>query len=356
MASRAIRGLTVGALLAVSLAANDLAPDPLLEGQHWKRLRALAEPRVKASPGDAHAHYLLSRVKMEYGDLDGALALAEKAASLDPRNGEYRYTVAGVVGRKAERAGVFSQFGLARRFKREAEASLALDAKLIDPRIALMEFHLRAPGIVGGDKSRVPVLLNEIARLDAARGYLAQARAAQIEKKTAGIETFYVKAVEANPANYSARMSLGGFYSQAAPRNYDASEKHFQEALKIDPQRIGAYAALAGLYAFQQRWPELESILAQGEKNVFDNLSPYYNAGRVILTDGKDFPRAEQYFRKYLTQEPEPNAPTLAHAHWRLGLVLEKLGRKAEAVAELEKAVRLKPDLEEARKDLKRLK
>jgi len=352
---RAIPWLAVGAALVCSLAASDLAPDALLTGGHWKRLRAVAEQRLKANPNDAQANYYLSWVKLEYGDLDAALTLAEKAAALDPKNGEYRYTVSAIYGRKAESAGIFSQFGLARRFKREAEASLALDARLIPPRIALMEFHLRAPGIVGGDKKKAQALIDEIARLDAARGYLAQARAAQIEKRTDGLESLYLKAVEADPANYSARLTLGNFYAQPAQKKHDLSEKHFQEALKIDPQRIGAYASLAGLYAYQQRWAELDAVLAQAEKTVPDNLSPYYNAGRVILTDGKDYARSEKYFRKYLTQEPEPNWPTVAHGHWRLGLVLERLGRKPEAVAELEKAVRLKPDLEEAKKDLKRL-
>jgi hypothetical protein len=50
-------------------------------------------------------------------------------------------------------------------------------------------------------------------------------------------------------------------------------------------------------------------------------------------------------------------APTHAHARWRLGLVLEKLGRKPEALAEVQRALELKPDLgDEAKKDLKRLK
>jgi tetratricopeptide (TPR) repeat protein len=54
-------------------------------------------------------------------------------------------------------------------------------------------------------------------------------------------------------------------------------------------------------------------------------------------------------------QEPEGNTPHLAAAHWRLALVLEKEGRKADAIAELQTAVKLKPDFEDARKDLKRL-
>jgi len=48
---------------------------------------------------------------------------------------------------------------------------------------------------------------------------------------------------------------------------------------------------------------------------------------------------------KYLTQqEPEGNTPPLAVAHWRLGLALEKQGKKQE----LQIAVQMKPDLKEA--------
>jgi hypothetical protein len=67
-------------------------------------------------------------------------------------------------------------------------------------------------------------------------------------------------------------------------------------------------------------------------------------------------PRAEAAFRKYLTQEPEPNAPPIWAGRWRLGLVLEKMSRTREAVSELEAALKMKPDSEEVKKDLTRLK
>jgi len=74
------------------------------------------------------------------------------------------------------------------------------------------------------------------------------------------------------------------------------------------------------------------------------------------LTAEKDPARAERYFRKYLSQEPEGHAPSLSRAHWRLGQALEKQGRKPEGISEIEMAVRLEPDFEGAKKDLKRLK
>jgi hypothetical protein len=60
--------------------------------------------------------------------------------------------------------------------------------------------------------------------------------------------------------------------------------------------------------------------------------------------------------RKYLTQEREAGAPTHGVAQWRLGLVLEHQGRKADAIAAIEAAVKAEPSLDSAKKDLKRLK
>ena len=59
--------------------------------------------------------------------------------------------------------------------------------------------------------------------------------------------------------------------------------------------------------------------------------------------------------RDYLTQPPEGQAPSHAGAHWRLGLVLEKQGRKGDAIRELQTAVQMDGSLDVAKKDLKRL-
>jgi tetratricopeptide (TPR) repeat protein len=113
---------------------------------------------------------------------------------------------------------------------------------------------------------------------------------------------------------------------------------------------------LARAYALQSRWKDLEAVLATAEKNDSDDLDPYYQAGKALLLQSGETARAERFFRKYLTQEAEGERPDLASAHWRLGLVLGKQGREQEAFAEVEKALQLKPNFEQAKKDLKRFK
>jgi hypothetical protein len=57
-----------------------------------------------------------------------------------------------------------------------------------------------------------------------------------------------------------------------------------------------------------------------------------------------------------MQQEPELNGTKFSRVHWRLGQIIEKQGRKGDAIAEYQKAVEMEPSFEQAQKDLKRLK
>ncbi len=67
----------------------------------------------------------------------------------------------------------------------------------------------------------------------------------------------------------------------------------------------------------------------------------FFIAGLNAYLMNQELPRAEQYIRKYLGQEPEPDMPSHAAARWRLGQVLEKQNRKPEAIAEYQAAVQM---------------
>ena len=134
--------------LAATAAPGD--PAALIEAGHLKQARELIEAREKSSPDDPATVYFRARLKLIAGEASEALPLAEQAATLDPKNADYRYQVAACVGRMAQHAGVLKQLGLAKRFKREAEAALALDPRNLDAVEGLIQFYSQAPGIAGG--------------------------------------------------------------------------------------------------------------------------------------------------------------------------------------------------------------
>ena len=106
-------------------------------------------------------------------------------------------------------------------------------------------------------------------------------------------------------------------------------EKCGREIIKIYPDRAAGYTFVSAALTAQQRWQDLDALLPAAEKAVPDNLMPYFIAARTIINDGGEMTRAERYVRKYLTQEPEPNATKTSRAHWRLAQTLEKQGHKS---------------------------
>lgn len=355
--ARRVSVLAVVCLLAAPAAAQSPAVD-LAEHGHWKRLKSLIEPRAAANPNDPDAQWLVSRVRLAFRDPDGALAPAEKAVALDGRNVEYRWQLAQVVGELASNASIFKQLGLAKRFKREAEAALALNPKHTAAMIGLMEFYYRAPGMAGGDKQKAEAMPDQIMAINKVDGYIAKIRLmarGEPPATPAQIEQVWVQAVQADPSRYEPHLNLANIYATGTPR-WDLAEKEALIAKKLDPDRALPYAVLAAAYATAERWAELDGILAEAEKKIPDNLTPYLRASGALLTAGKDLPRAERYARKYLSQDPEPNASSHAVAHWRVGLILEKQGRKAEAIGALQTATKMDPKFEQAQKDLKRVK
>jgi len=336
-------------------AADNDSPEALIETEHWKRARDIVEPRLKSDPNDLQALFIMARYKEAAGDFSAALALTEKAIAIDPKNADCHCLLAFVYGRQVVRAGILRKIGLARRIKKEAETALKLNPKHVEARLILIEYYRLAPGIVGGDKKKARAMAEEVVRLDPVRGYIAQANFAHEQEQAGRMEELYKKAVEANPQSYHALITLARFYTYGPQRNFELAEKYAAEAMRLDPGRAAAYSLLAQSFARQERWQDLDDILDRAEQNVPDNLNPYFQAGRVVFQQGKDFARAEGYFRKYLIQEPEPTSASHAQAYWRLGQTLEKMNRQAEAVEAIKAALKLDPGLESAKKDLKRL-
>ena len=344
------------ALLALPNGAHADEITQLMERGHWKEARAAVETLARSRPGDARTLYLTSRVKVAFNQTEEALALAEKASALEPGNAEYHCQVSQVCGSLTQGAGKLKAFSLARRVRKEAEQALALDPGHLDAKEVLIDFYSIAPGLVGGDNKKAAGLAAEMVRAAPARGLLAQAQLALRAKNEARAESLCLRAITADPSSYDAHMALARFYTSESRKQWDQAEKHARAAVGVDPERIGAYSGLAGLFAHLERWNDLDAALTEAERKVPDNLAPHYQAARILLNDGRELGRAERYLRRYLTRDPEGAAPSWAHAHWRLGLVLDKQGRKPEAIAELETALKLNPELDQAKKDLKRIK
>lgn len=348
----------VGWLAAVSptMASADPAVDRLIEQGHWLRARAALAPQLESHPDDPVLLRQSARVQQAFGELDQAQDMAERAVKLAPRDADAHAVLADICGQAAQKAGPLSQVGLARRFKKEADAALAIDPGQLDAQLDLISFYQKAPGIVGGDKKKSRELLDQIVSRDPPWAWRARERYASETHDTTALGGIYRDAVAKHPDDYRAQVALASWLALPWRGPASEAESHARAALAIDPERVSAYTLLAIFEAHAARWDDLDRTLADAELKVPDDLTPIYQAGRVALVEHGDGERAERCFRHYLTRPPEATGSPPAAAHWRLGLALEKEGKRTEALAEIETANRLDPKFAPAKKDLQRLK
>jgi hypothetical protein len=117
-----MRLLLIFCAVAVSLAEQSPA-ERLIDGGHWKRARTIVEAGVRDARGDALSNFLLSQIRGAFGDRATPLTFAEKAVGLDGRTAKYHRQIAEVLGIMAQHAGALQQLLMARRFRKEIDAS-----------------------------------------------------------------------------------------------------------------------------------------------------------------------------------------------------------------------------------------
>jgi tetratricopeptide (TPR) repeat protein len=302
-------------LCLLILSSGAFAADPLeklADADHWKKVRALSQERLRNNPNDAHASFLLSKAELSFGEVEAAIEPAEKAIEVDGSQADYHAQAAEVYARMAQRVGVLKQMVYVHKLKHELEAAFAIDPRNLDASLVRMMFDWKAPSFAGGDRRKALQVVDELKAWHPVWGYLAEAKLVQDVDETR-TEKALEQASAAGPGFYLAQASLAEFYSNVPTRLADA-ERLAKICIQLDPGRAAAYGILARVYAAQRRNTELDRVLAQSEKQVPDDLSPYYFAAKTLISHNGDVSRAEQYTRKYLSKSPEGRAPGVEEA------------------------------------------
>ncbi len=302
------------ALAMIGLASaygQQLDAEKLIGTGHWKKARAIVDARIRQTPNDAQANFLLSQIRNAFGDYTTPHSLAEKAVALDAHVAKYHRQLAEVLGVEAQHAGPLKIVFLAHQFRGEIDTAISLDPSDIQAQRDLLEYYLLAPGIAGGDLQKAGGVAKHIGELDAAEGFLAQARLAAYRKQASQTEAILRCAVDAQPPSYRARVELAKFYLGGEHPNPDGAEVTAKELSRMDRGRVDSYLFLAQVYAQRGDWSSLDATLTEGAQQNPDDLAPYFRAAETLFRNGRDEVRARRYLAVYLEHEPEGNEPSL---------------------------------------------
>lgn len=230
--------LTSFFLVALTAAAAEPSlrdrANALFAEQKWAEVQALLEKTVAAEPQNAEACYLLGRALLNQDKDEAAVAALEKATTLAPDNSEYFHRLGDAYGGTAQKAGLFSQMGWAKKCRTAYEKAVALDPKNVNARFSLMSFYQQAPGIAGGGMDKAYAQATEITQLDPARGRIATATLLAAEKKFSEASGLFEEALREKPDDYGALYQIGRFAAITGER-LERGMETLRQCLSVTP-------------------------------------------------------------------------------------------------------------------------
>jgi len=148
------------------------------------------------------------------------------------------------------------------------------------------------------------------------------------------------QAINLYPTYVAALNDLGVTYMKL--RRFEESEAAFRKAIEIDKRFFHPRMNLGIVLNKQGKYKEALEILQPlyGENHGMLELRLAY--GQALGGAG-EFSEAEKIYRSTLSSKNIPPS-TQANLHFRLGVLLNRQGRLADATTELENAIALDPD------------
>lgn len=253
------------------------------------------------------------------GQYEEAAEQLERAVAQSPKDAEAHSLLAQAYGAEAGAGGMITKMRLAGKIREHFERAVALAPEEIRYREALLEFYLQAPSAMGGGLDKAQAEAAQIAKRDRARGLLASGRIAQLDGDAELALSMYRQAVQEQPGD--ARIVL---------------------RLVVYLQEL-------------KRWPEafeqLDALLARDASAG----AVWYQLGRTAVFSNSRHADGENALKQFISMPRGENSPPLEAAHWRLGMLYEQMGRKADAKKQYLQAQQVNPKHKESKAALKKL-
>ena len=371
--------LTLWTLLSVGQADASLRQvfDAFIAG-HYEEAEAHLQTLLKTSSDKGEIHYFLGRLAIwDVLDnrVDDAFDHFEKATKFSPQNANYYYWLGQMYGQKAIKASIFRKPGYARNVKKAAEKAIALDPDYIEARYFLMEYHLNAPGIIGGDKKEAQNQADQIKMRNPIRGHLAQAQIYRRKDELDKAEQELRSALEKDPSNDLPVLGLGRHLSRTERREeaVDLLESYVQQ-YPFSSQAFSSLSAyLRSLKKFDRAYRAAEQCLqitadslsvrrdttiSSFEKIItFQKRKIYvfYALGLISAESGDRLDRGLEYFEECLKIIPPGSERTRGNAYNRMGQIYLHQNEIQKAREAFQTALKWNAKQESAREALEKL-
>jgi len=347
LTKRLLAAAVLGAALLAD-APRAYTPRVDLEAGRYLKVMAEAEARLRDNPSDALAWAAKSQALTSQQRFGEALAAAGKALALAPGLAD------GFQARGLARAGTAIQqrnFGSLKQASgalEDLEAAVKADRTLTTAWLSLGLAYQELPGILGGSTRKALACAESLRQLQPAKGDLLKGTVLALDERWPEAEPCFARALAAAPADpdivngylealgrRSTRTSLG---EAEQKRRLAAEARRLLPGVRTSARGVVAVSeALQDAGFPEDAWSITKESLAQVDAPSLLRLQLGKLAARTGLHREEGLVLLDQVLREPL----EGGSGGYASAHWRKGQILKDLGKRAEAKAEAEAALKL---------------
>jgi tetratricopeptide (TPR) repeat protein len=274
--------------------------------------------RLSSAPADAESANLLCRAYFALEDWNRAESSCKKAAALDPNNSGFHLWLGRVYGEKAEHINLVSAVTLAAKVRGEFERAVQLDPQDVDARLALAQFYIEAPMLLGGGEDKAREQAQAVAAINPGREHWIYARIAEQRK------------------------------------DYASAEREYHQYIDLSHGDAEAWLDLSQFLRRQSRLDEMERAVVKLSQSPTPKPDVLVDAAEMLYRAGRSYPFAAELLQRYLASGPVEAAPAFKARYLR-GLLLEKQGDKAGAAQEYRASLALARNFGTAQQALDRV-
>ncbi len=306
--------------LCTSLAAQNLQQGvALFEQKKYAEAKKIFTILDDDHQDYAQAQYYLGRMAFDEQKYEDAADFFDEAVDTNEKVAIYHYWLGAAYGSYAQQASMIKQGILAPKIKNAFEKCVALDGKNKDCLSGLIQYYIQAPSFMGGDLDKALANAKALKNLDKEQGTVLLAQIYTKQGKHAEAEKEYVELLAAKPNDANTVLAVGSAY---------VTQQKYQKALDL-----------------------YDNFLKQNPAN----MAISYQFGKVAAISGLQLDKGETCLQSYLKYKPAKGEPSIGGAYFRLGMIYEKRGNKAEAKKLYQTAIQQDKNLKEAQEALKRM-
>ena len=259
---------------------------------------------LKQSDKGYQKPFYLALIAAKSGEWDEAEEYIKQAIELDAKNAEVQFTYAKIMAEQAEASSIFSLTGYIKKVKKAFIAAVELAPENIEYRNTLIQFHLNAPSMLGGDLDEALKHAHALKRINALAG-------------TSVLIQVYRKMGKTTKFDEEVKMAMQNIADE--PELYYQLGLYYQENESFNE---------AFIY-FRQA----ANMATSTEKQQDAKYSAIFQLGRTSILSDRNFDEGKEAFTQYLNEaNVSAFMPSKNWAKFRLANIIESQGEESKAI------------------------